>query len=133
VHISSWREPGIVYCDFSRFASRLRKFEKRGVHFDPDFRLKARSKPYINAEFFLDYIRTVFLSNLNELRALEEFADEDAVLLMDTCPGHVTDETVGFLQDDRVRVITWASHTTQIFQPVDISLFGVLKRRGQYK
>jgi hypothetical protein len=39
--------------------------------------------PYINAEIFLDYIRTVFLSNLAELRVLDEFAEEMAVLFMD--------------------------------------------------
>jgi hypothetical protein len=65
--------------------------KKRRVRFDTDFILKARSKPYIDAEFFLDYIRTVFLPNLNELQALEEFADEDAILLMYNCPSHVTD------------------------------------------
>jgi hypothetical protein len=45
--------------------------------------LKGRAKPYINAEIFLEYIRTAFLSILNELRSLEEFAEENAVRLMD--------------------------------------------------
>jgi hypothetical protein len=84
--------------------------KKRGVRFCIDFILKARSKPCINAEFFLDYIRTVFLPNLNELRPLEEFVDEDAILLMDNCPSHVADEVLGLLRDTRlrVRVIIWA-------------------------
>jgi hypothetical protein len=50
--------------------------KKRDVPFGTDFILKARSRPDINAKFSLDYIRTVFFPNLNELRALEEFADE---------------------------------------------------------
>jgi hypothetical protein len=53
--------------------------KKRSVRFGTDFILKAHSKPYVNADFFLDYICTVFLPNHNELRALAEFADEDAV------------------------------------------------------
>jgi hypothetical protein len=52
---------------------------------------------------------------------------------MNNCPSHVTDEVLGLLRDARVRVITWAAHTIQIFQQRDDSLFGVLKRRGQYK
>jgi hypothetical protein len=32
-----------------------------------------------------------------------------------------------------VRVITFAPHTTQIFQILDVTLFGVLKRRLGYK
>jgi hypothetical protein len=56
--------------------------------------LKARRKPYINAECFLEYIRTVFLPNANESRIFEEFADEDAVLLMDNCPSHVGEKNL---------------------------------------
>jgi hypothetical protein len=51
--------------------------------------LKHHAKQYIDAEIFGDYIRNVFLPNLNELRSLEEFADEEAVLLMDSCPSRV--------------------------------------------
>jgi hypothetical protein len=89
--------------------------KKRGVRFDADFILKVRSNPSINGEFFLDYIRTVFLSNLNELRALEEFAERDAIVLMKNCPSHVADEVLGFLRHAQVRVTTWALHMTQLF------------------
>jgi 2-methylisocitrate lyase-like PEP mutase family enzyme len=90
--------------------------------------LKARAKPYINAEICLEYIRTVFLPNLNEPRSLKEFADEDSVSLMDNCLSHVGEEILSPLRDARVRMITWASHTMRIFQRLDICLFGVLKR-----
>jgi hypothetical protein len=95
--------------------------KKRDARFGTDFSLKAHSKPYTNAEFFLEYICTVFFPNLNELPALQEFADEDGVLLMDNCPSHVTDEVLGLLRDARVRVIIWSIHTTQIFQQLDFS------------
>jgi hypothetical protein len=94
--------------------------------------LRARRKPYTHAECFLEYIRTVFLPNLNELRTLEEFADEDAVLLMDNCPSRVGEEIPSLLRAARVRTIIWTSHTTHIFQQLDIDLFGVLKRKEQY-
>jgi hypothetical protein len=97
------------------------------------FILKARAKPYINAEIFLEYIRTVFLPNLNEQRSLEEFADEVADLLMDDCPNQATEEILSLLRDARVRIITWAPHTTRIFQELDICLLGVLKRREKYR
>jgi hypothetical protein len=48
-----------------------------------------------------------------------------------TC--HVTDEIIGLPAEARVRVITFAPHTTQIFQILDMTLFGVLKRRLGYK
>jgi hypothetical protein len=52
---------------------------------------------------------------------------------MDNRPSHIGGLILGVLRDARVRVISRRSHTTQIFQELDVSLFGVLKRKGQYK
>jgi hypothetical protein len=40
---------------------------------------------------------------------------------------------VQILTEASVRVITFALHTTQIFQLLDLILFGVLKRRSRYE
>jgi hypothetical protein len=74
----------------------------------------------------------VFLPNLAELRTLDQFADEPAVLLMDNCSSHIINDVLDLLTEARVRVITFA-HTTQIFQVLDTTLFGVLKRRQRYE
>jgi hypothetical protein len=87
----------------------------------------------MNAEIFLDYIRTVFLPNLAELRTLDAFSEETAVLLMDNCPSHVTDEIIGLFTEARVRVITVAPDTMQIFQILNVTFFGVLTRRLGYR
>jgi hypothetical protein len=64
-------------------ASVREQLKKHSVRFGVDFVLKSNSKPYINAEIFLNSIRTVFLPQLAELRTLDEFAEEIGVLLMD--------------------------------------------------
>jgi hypothetical protein len=131
--VSAAGESLMPYIVTSQDSTRIREqLKKSGVRFGTDFILKQRSKPYINAEIFMEYIRLVFLPNLNELRSLDQFADEDAVLLMDNCPSHVKEDVLDLLRDARVRVITWAPHATHIFQELDVSLFGVLKRREQY-
>jgi hypothetical protein len=89
-----------------------RELKKKGVRFGTNLILKARQKPYINAECFLDYIRRVFLPNLNDLRILEEFTEEDAILLMDNCLSHVGEEILSLLRDARVRITIWAPHTS---------------------
>jgi hypothetical protein len=48
---------------------------------------------------------------------------------MDNRSFHVTDDVIRLLTEARERVITFAPHTTQIFQILDLKLFGVLKRR----
>jgi hypothetical protein len=52
---------------------------------------------------------------------------------MDSCPSHVTHDVIGLLAEAPVRIITFAPHTTQIFQVLDLTLFGVLKRRLGYE
>jgi hypothetical protein len=103
------------------------QLKKDGVRFGTDFVLRSNPKPYINAEIFLDSIRTVFLPNLAELRTLDGFTEETGVSLIHNCPSPVTDDIIGLLTEARVRVITVALHTTQIFQVLDVTFFGVFK------
>jgi hypothetical protein len=110
-------------------ASVQEQLKKHGVRFGADFVLKSNNKRYINAEMLSDYIRTVLLPNFVRLPTLGEFA----VLLIDNYPSHVTDDVVHLLTKARVRVITFAPHTTQIFQILDVTLFGVIKRRPRYE
>jgi hypothetical protein len=87
----------------------------------------------MNAEIFLDETQTVFLPTLTELRTLNEFAEEFAVLLMDNCSSHVTPDVIGLLTEARIRVITFAPHTMQVFQILDVTLFGALKGHPTYE
>jgi hypothetical protein len=65
---------------------------------------------------------------LNELRESEEFEAYEAVLLMENSPCHVSDEVVAVFTNARVRIITFAPHTTHLFQIFDAVLFGALKK-----
>jgi hypothetical protein len=88
--------------------------QKCCVYFGTYESLKSRSKPYINAEICEKYMCTVFLLRLNELRRLEDFAEENVMLLMDTCLSHIGEVILIFHRGARVRIITWPPHTTQI-------------------
>jgi hypothetical protein len=67
---------------------------------------------------------------LNELRDSEEFEACEAVLEMDNCSPHMPDDVVAVLMRVRVRIITFASHTTHIFRLLDVILFGALKKHA---
>jgi hypothetical protein len=107
----------------------LKRLMSRDVRMGVDFLLRQRSKPYLRSKLFLEYIKTIFLPYLNELRDLEQFEGCEAVLLMDNYSPHISDEVVAVLSEARVRIITFAPHTTQIFQVLDLVLFGALKKR----
>jgi hypothetical protein len=109
------------------------QLRQQSVRSGREFRLTSNHRPYVNAEIFLEYVRTVFLPYLVCVRGLATFAAEEAVLLMDKSSAHVSDDAIRLLTEARVRVITFAPHTTHIFQVFDLTLFGVLKRRPRYE
>jgi hypothetical protein len=132
--ISTAEESRTLYLITSQAPTSVyKRLKKEGVRFSTDFVLRSNPSPDINAEIFLDYIQTVFLPNLAELRMLDALTEEIGVLMMDNCPSHVTDDIIGLLTEARVRAISFAPDTTQIFQVLDVTLFGVLKRRLGYK
>jgi hypothetical protein len=66
---------------------------------------------------------------------MQNIPEEDAMLLMDNCSPSVTPMVIDLLSNARVPIVTFAPHATQIFQVLDLdfTLFGILKRRGQYQ
>jgi hypothetical protein len=52
--------------------------------------LKRRAKPYVNADLFENYVRTVFLPHLAITRIMQNVRREKAVLLMDNCSPSIT-------------------------------------------
>jgi hypothetical protein len=79
------------------------QLRKHGVRFGRDLTLKSNSSPYVNAEIFLDYIRSVFLPYAIAFRSLAGLVAEDAILLMDNCSSHVTDHVIHLLTEARVQ------------------------------
>jgi hypothetical protein len=110
---------------------RLR-LEETGMRLGRAVILKHRQKPYLNRELFVDYIQTVFLPHLADLPRNEQLSSEETPSLMDNSSPYLTLAAVELHSRARVRIITLESHPTQIFQVLDLALFGVLERPGQY-
>jgi hypothetical protein len=75
-----------------------------------------------------EYISIVLLPCIDELRSNEEFADKEAVLLMDNCPIHVRPETLQMLADHSVKANDFLPHTSHIFQNL-IWVFSTISKR----
>jgi hypothetical protein len=75
-----------------------------------------------------DYIRTVLSANPAQLRRLDEFNEEMAVLLMANYSSHITSGVIALLTGEGVRVMAFAADTAQIFQVLDVTIFSALKR-----
>jgi hypothetical protein len=85
----------------------------------------------VNGNLFFEYINNIFVPYLTDPRETEQFeACEacEAVLLIDNCSIHMSDDITADLTRERVRIVTFASDTAQIFQMLDMVLFGALKK-----
>jgi hypothetical protein len=80
----------------------------RGARLAVDFVLRQWPKPYVSRKLFLEYIETIFLPYLKELQDSEELEACEAVLRMDNCSSHVSDDIVAVVTDAQVRIVTFA-------------------------
>jgi hypothetical protein len=110
-----------------------RKLKIKGFRMGVYLILKSRHKLYMNSQRSVEYISTVLLPYIDRLRSNEEFADKEAVLLMDNCPIHIQAEILQTLADHRVKVITFPPHTADVFQCLYLSLFGNFRKKMNYK
>jgi hypothetical protein len=110
-----------------------RALEVTGMQIGKHLIFRRRDKPSVNADLFGNYIRTVVLPHLLATRRMYDFGKEDTVLLMDNCSPHLAPAVLTLLSNARVRIVTFAPHTMQIFQILDLTLFGLFKRREQYQ
>jgi hypothetical protein len=70
----------------SQISEGIRKrMMSRGVRLAVNFVFRQRPKPYVSCKLFLEYIKTIFVSYLNDVRDSEEFEVCEAVLLLDNC------------------------------------------------
>jgi hypothetical protein len=107
--------------------------KKQAVRLGGNFALKFNQKPCFNTGIFLAYMRTILLQYIDILRDRAVLAQEIALLLMSHCSADVSDDVIRILTEARVCVITFAPHATQVFQPLDLTLFGVLKQGPRYE
>jgi hypothetical protein len=100
-----------------------------GFRMGVDMVLKHKQKAYVTVTLFQQYGTSVLIPFIERLRTNPEFTGESAILLMDNCSIHTRLEVLATLRDYNVKVITFPPHTTQIFQTLDLCLFGVLKKK----
>jgi hypothetical protein len=101
----------------------------RGLRLDEDVMIRTRNPPYINEQLFFEYLSTVLVPYIIDVREKIEKTEERAILLMDGMTAHTSERVLSYLGRNNVAAIIFPSHTTNLFQALDLSFFGALKRR----
>jgi hypothetical protein len=111
----------------------IEKLKIEGFRMGVDMVPEHRQKAYVTATLFQQYVASVLVPFIERLRTNREFTGKSAIVLMDNCFVHMRPDVLAALRDRNVKMITFPPHTTQIFQTLDLCLFGVFKRKMQYK
>lgn len=103
-------------------------FEKTGVRLGEDIIIKQKNTPYMDDALFTEYITTVLIPYISNLRQNNMYINEKAVILMDNARCHCSESVLKILGENNIYALTYPSHTSHIFQALDLSFFGVFKK-----
>jgi hypothetical protein len=128
----SW-EYVIPYIITSQDSTNTRRgLGKKGTEFGQHLILKESQKVYVNGKCSAEYVKSALVPYVMKVRIDREIKEQEAVLLMNNCPNQITHDVMNFVASVWLWVLTFESHTTQIFQPLDLTIFGIFKREGKY-
>ena len=105
----------------------LEKKFQLGIRRDTDLSLHVGNSNYVDKETFCDHIINKFIPQVLNDRKYCGCDTLPAILFIDNCSSQSDPDLLEILADNLILVITYPSHTSHIFQVLDLLLFGVLK------
>jgi hypothetical protein len=109
----------------------IKQLKIDGFRMGMDMIPEHRQKLYVTARLFQQYFIIVLIPVIEVFRTNQEFRGKLAILLMDSFSIHTKPEILTTLREHNVKIITFPPHRTQIFQALDLCLFGMFKRKMQ--
>jgi hypothetical protein len=100
---------------------------KEGLILDEDMTIAYSEKGYMTTELFLDWARSVFFPGLARIREEKGTGGAWATLLLDGFSGHTNTEVIAEMEANGVHLVYFPPHSTHVFQPLDLTIFGGLK------
>jgi hypothetical protein len=97
-----------------------------------DFITECNNKPSIDSPLFKCFIRHGLIPHVTSMRMIPCCSRAEAFLMMDNCSSHVTGEIFRLIVENYAKIVIFARHTTNVFQALDLSFFGVFKRKENF-
>ena len=103
-----------------------------GVRNGIDAIIYPKDTAYVNETSFKYYLENVLIPFISEQRKIPRLKDKKAILLMDNFGAHCTNEILNLLTTNNILAITFPPHTSNIFQMLDLTIFGAMKTRMKH-
>jgi hypothetical protein len=101
---------------------------RTGLPQNEDVFLRHRSPAYIDGNLFYEYTCEVLIPYIVHLREKPIFANETAILLMDSAPARRSERVLRLLGENMILAVVFPAHTTNIFQVFDLVFFDPMKK-----
>jgi hypothetical protein len=87
-----------------------------------------QDKSFVDREIFQDWLKDTFVPEVRARRDRMEYAGP-AYLILDNCSAHTGEEFEALCRSEGIHPIFIPPHSSHLVQPLDLSLFGLLKKR----
>ena len=101
--------------------------KQAGIREGEDYLIRYQENSFVTIEIFSDYINEVFLPYVEQLRQNQLYAGKTTVLLCGNCSPHIDAALLQQLAMKKVRIVTFPLHSSHLFQPLDLVIFGAYK------
>lgn len=103
--------------------TRIENFDKiweKGYRPDENDMLRTSQPAYFDTNLFIEYVNVALIPFMDSIRGNPLYSDEPAVLLIDNCSSHYSDEILQKLAKKLIYVMNFPKHTTNILQMLDL-------------
>ena len=105
--------------------------DKTGIRDGKDVVLFGSDSSYINSMIFATYFSEVIIPEIVKRRINLDIGNSPALVLMDNCSAHLCDNVQELALQFNVRLVTFPPHTSHLFQPLDLLIFSLVKKRNK--
>jgi hypothetical protein len=100
----------------------------KGLREDENAMVRQRNPAYVTEELFFQYMINIFIPYVANIRQRPEFANDPVVLFMDSALPHISERVLRLLRENKIMTVVFPTHTTNIFQAMDLVFFDALKK-----
>jgi hypothetical protein len=124
---------GDAYCPLLVFAKEsMSRHVNSNIHDWIDIRIEIAHSPYVMKESFLAYLTYLVIPSIESNRNLTGCQEKPTIIFCENCSCHCSEDILEELANHGILLITYPLHSSQIFQVLNVLLFGRLKSATKY-
>jgi hypothetical protein len=97
-----------------------------------DLIFERNSKPYVDGLLFESFLGHRLIPDMILMKTIPCYSKAEVVLMMGNHSSHVSGEIFGLIGENHVKIVSFAPHTTNVFQALNVPFFSVSKTKEEF-